>query len=57
MIVDSNQVFSKNHELLQDVCEFRSECVNFLLSLDPNRDEAELAYYNEELNIYKCYEV
>lgn len=55
MIVDSNNCFQRNPNILQDVCNHRVEMCNYLLNFC--NDDEDQAYYQSEIRHYKFYEV
>ena len=59
MTIDTDYRFSNNSELLQDVCQFQSNCRNMLLSANAEWSEHLYSFNSqlvEELNIYKAYD-
>ena len=59
MTTDKEFRFSNNNELLQDVCQFQSNCRNMILSHNSEYSEQLYSFNSqlrEELNIYKAYD-
>ena len=59
MTTDTQFRFSKNEELLQEVCQFQSTCRNMLLSANAQWSEQLYSFNSqlmEELNVYKAYD-
>lgn len=58
MIIDRNNCFQRNPEILQEVCMLRTEMANFILSLKySQKTEEDIAFYQSELRHYKFYEI
>ena len=59
MTTDTDYRFSSNSELLQEVCQFQSNCRNMLLSANAQWSEQLYSFNSqlvEELNVYKAYD-
>ena len=59
MTTDTGYRFSSNAELLQDICQFQSNCRNMLLSANSEYSEQLYSFNSqllEELNVYKAYD-
>lgn len=60
MTTDNDYRFSNNNDLLQEVCQFQSNCRNSILSHNAEWSEQLYSFNSqllEELNIYKAYDV
>jgi hypothetical protein len=58
MVIDSNHLFSRDYDLLEDVCSVKVELCNFLLAqMKGTHSEDDVAYYESEIRHYKCYNV
>ncbi len=60
-VIDTNNSFSKDNELLQDVTQFNLQCRNMILSENDKYYSEQLYSFQsqlvEELNCYKSYDV
>lgn len=59
MTTDNDYRFSRNNDLLQEVCQFQSNCRNAILSHNSEYSEQLYSFNSqliEELNIYKAYD-
>ena len=60
MSTDNDFRFSNNNDLLQEVCQFQSNCRNAILSHNSEYSEQLYSFNSqllEELNVYKAYDV
>lgn len=58
MIIDFNDCFQRNPEVLQDVCAHRVEIANYVMNfLNPERDYEDVKFYESEIRHYKFYDV
>lgn len=59
MTIDTSNSFSSDSDLLQDVCQFQSNCRNMILSANSTYSEQLYSFNSqllEELNWYKAYD-
>jgi hypothetical protein len=60
-VTDTNNSFSNNSELLQDVTQFNLQCRNAIISANEEYNQGQLySFYQqllEEINCYKAYDV
>ena len=60
-VTDTNNSFTNNNELLQDVTQFNLQCRNALISANEEYNQGQLySFYQqllEEINCYKAYDV
>ena len=61
-VTDTDNYFTNNSELLQDVTQFNIQCRNMLISANTNYSSLpDIATFNaqlvEEINCYKSYDV
>ena len=57
MIIDFNNCFQRNLEVLQDVCQHRVDMANFFLSYHKEQDHEDRLYYESQIRHYKHYDV
>jgi hypothetical protein len=60
-VTDTENAFSTNSELLQDVSQFNIQCRNMIISMNDKYNSEQLySFYSqllEEINCYKAYDV
>ena len=60
-VTDTNNSFTNNSELLQDVSQFNLQCRNVIISANEEYNQGQLySFYQqllEEINCYKAYDV
>jgi len=55
MVADFQDYYQKNRDMLEEICSFRSQLSNHLLSIFCN-DPVDVAFYEEELATYRYYD-
>lgn len=55
MVADFQDYYQKNRTLLEEICSFRSQLSNHLLSIFCN-DPVDVAFYEKELTTYRYYD-
>ena len=54
MTTDTTFAFSRNQELLEEVSQFQSQILNYMIQMDVNDTQEIIA---EEIQAYKCFDV
>jgi hypothetical protein len=57
MIIDINNCFRRNPEIMQDVCAHRVEMANYVLNFQREEDYEDRMFYESEIRHYKLYDV
>jgi len=52
MTTDSTFAFSRKHELLEEVSQFQSQILNFMITVSDNKE-----LIQDEIDAYKVYDV